>query len=103
MNLKVRDARSHTRASSEEESRNLGKRKQKAEEDADVQQQQQATKNKKAKVEGENGESTSKISQAFQEFCKVTRKHLPIVEMRRILEDNEQDSSGSDDAVVPRW
>lgn len=102
LNLKVRETRSHIRASSEEESRNLGKGKQKAEEDAD-QQRQQATKNKKAKVEGENTESTSKISQEFQEFCKVMRKHLPIVEMRRILEANEQDASGSEDAVVPRW
>ncbi|KAG6536811.1 hypothetical protein ZIOFF_001880 [Zingiber officinale] len=100
LNLKVRDTRSHTRASSEEESRSSGQGKQKAEEDA--KQQQQATKNKKAKVEDGNSESTSKISQEFQDFCKSARKHLPIVEMRRILEANEQDASGSEDAVVPR-
>ncbi|XP_042429440.1 protein ADP-ribosyltransferase PARP3-like [Zingiber officinale] len=102
--MKVRETRSHSRASSEE-GRNLDKGKQKEDKDADQQQQQlqqQASKSKKPKVEGENGESASKISQEFQEFCKATRKHLSIEEMRRILEANEQDAFDSEDAVVPR-
>ncbi|RZR93437.1 hypothetical protein BHM03_00021979 [Ensete ventricosum] len=104
--MKVHETRSHTRSSGEEEGK-IGKGKQKAENGGRDSEQQQASKNKKAKVEGENrdgnGEPASDVAAEFEEFCKTTRLHLSINEMRRILEANEQDPSGSEDAVVPRW
>ncbi|KAK6119869.1 hypothetical protein DH2020_046394 [Rehmannia glutinosa] len=68
---------------------------------------------KKAKLEDEdeaedqNGQrasakSTEEIKAAFEKFCKATSEHLSIQQMREILEANGQDSTGSDDAVVPR-
>ncbi|URE26762.1 PADR1 (NUC008) domain [Musa troglodytarum] len=104
-NMKVHETRSHTRSSAEEEGK-IGKGKQKAENGGRDSEQQQASKTKKAKVEGENRDANGKpaavVAAEFEEFCKATRQHLSINEMRRILEANEQDPSGSDDAVVPR-
>ncbi|CAL9169593.1 unnamed protein product [Musa hybrid cultivar] len=103
--VEVHETRSHTRSSAEEEGK-IGKGKQKAENGGRDGEQQQASKNKKAKVEGENRDANGKpavdVAVEFEEFCKATRQHLSINEMRRILEANEQDPSGSDDAVVPR-
>ncbi|WOL15509.1 hypothetical protein Cni_G24290 [Canna indica] len=107
--MKVHETRSHARASAEElaESK-VGKGKQKTGHDGrDGEQQPHTPKNKKAKVEGDgrgdrNGKSTSEISAEFEEFCKATRQHLSVEQMRRILEANEQDPSGADDAVVQR-
>ncbi|KAK6119857.1 hypothetical protein DH2020_046404 [Rehmannia glutinosa] len=66
---------------------------------------------KKAKLEdedeaedqnGASAKSTEEIKAAFEKFCKATSEHLSIQQMREILEANGQDSTGSDDAVVPR-
>lgn len=88
-------------------------RKQKAEQ----QKAHEAEKSpaKKAKAAAENnenendqngikkGKSVASIAQTFEEFCRATREHLTIKQMHEILEANGQDSSGTDDAVVPRW
>ncbi|KAK6119900.1 hypothetical protein DH2020_046347 [Rehmannia glutinosa] len=49
-----------------------------------------------------SAKSTEEIKAAFEKFCKATSEHLSIQQMREILEANGQDSTGSDDAVVPR-
>ncbi|XP_073004270.1 protein ADP-ribosyltransferase PARP3 [Typha latifolia] len=99
--MKVHETRSHSHSSAEEEGK-IGTRRHKVETKG-----QDESKNKKAKVtNGENGDATAKTAAAvaveFAEFCKATKEHLSIQEMRLILEANGQDSSGSDDAVVPR-
>lgn len=81
----------------------MGTRRQKAESRG----QDESSKKKPKVTDGENGGANAKSAAAialeFDEFCKATREHLSIEEMRRILEANAQDPSGSDDAVVPRW
>ncbi|KZV30383.1 poly [ADP-ribose] polymerase [Dorcoceras hygrometricum] len=98
MYYKVRDTRSH----SVDEDKKVT-RKQKAEGKAPEAEQSP----KKAKAESEhnndNGKSTEDIKEDFKNFCKSTSEHLSIKQMREILEENGQDPSGSDDAVVPRW
>lgn len=62
---------------------------------------------KKAKTEGKNDQTNRKsiddFKAEFEKFCKETSEYLSTQQMRKILEANDQDSSGSDDAVVPRW
>lgn len=82
----------------------MGTRRQKAESRG----QDESSKKKPKLTDGENGgganvKSAAAIAQEFDEFCKATREHLSIEEMRLILEANAQDPNGSDDAVVPRW
>ncbi|KAG1369671.1 Poly [ADP-ribose] polymerase 3 [Cocos nucifera] len=104
--MKVHETRSHTHAhSSAEEEGKAGTRKQKAENKG--QDEQLASKNKKAKMTNDengdaNGKSAADVAAEFEEFCKAMREHLSIEEMRRILEANGHDSSGSDDAIVRR-
>ncbi|KAJ0976738.1 hypothetical protein J5N97_012212 [Dioscorea zingiberensis] len=50
----------------------------------------------------ENGKSVAEVAAEFDEFCKAVKEHLSVEEMRRILEANGQDPSGSDDAVLTR-
>ncbi|KAJ4753316.1 Poly [ADP-ribose] polymerase [Rhynchospora pubera] len=62
---------------------------------------------KKQKMDGKeesgSGEKDKEgITDEFQEFCKGVPNHLTVVEMRKILEANDQDPTGPDDAVVPR-
>uniref|UniRef100_A0A6V7Q1C4 Poly [ADP-ribose] polymerase n=1 Tax=Ananas comosus var. bracteatus TaxID=296719 RepID=A0A6V7Q1C4_ANACO len=99
--MKVHETRSHAHASAEEEGK-MGTRRQKAESRG----QDESSKKKPKVTDGENGGTNAKSAAAialeFDEFCKATREHLSIEEMRRILEANAQDPSGSDDAVVPR-
>ncbi|XP_073141391.1 protein ADP-ribosyltransferase PARP3-like isoform X2 [Henckelia pumila] len=95
--MKVQEKRSH----SVDEDK-VVTRKQKAEGKAPEPEQSP----KKAKIENEsnqdNGKSTEDIKEEFKNFCKSTSEHLSIKQMREILESNDQDSGGSDDAVVPR-
>ncbi|KAL2511120.1 Poly [ADP-ribose] polymerase 3 [Abeliophyllum distichum] len=98
--MKVHETRSNAHSSGHEEK--MVTRKQKAEGKAPESEQSP----KKAKTEGENdqtnGKSTADIKEEFENFCKETSEHLSIEQMRKILETNGQDSTGSDDAVVPR-
>ncbi|CAA0810685.1 Poly [Striga hermonthica] len=95
--MKVHETRSHAQAPGKEEK--MVTRKQKAESEA-------GQSPKKAKMEDEDGQPSKKsieeIKAEFEKFCKATSEHLSIQQMREILEANGQDSSGSDDAVVPR-
>lgn len=50
-----------------------------------------------------NAKPEADIAAEFDEFCKASTEHLSIDQMGRILDANDQDSSGSDDAVVPKW
>ncbi|CBI28338.3 unnamed protein product, partial [Vitis vinifera] len=102
-NVKVHETRPQAHANAEEEK--AGGKKQKAENKTHEAEQAQ----KKAKPEKEdkdngqkNGKSAAEIAKEFEQFCKATSQHLSIKQMREILEANEQDHSGSDDAVVPR-
>ncbi|CAM0949267.1 unnamed protein product [Alopecurus aequalis] len=58
---------------------------------------------KTKKLKGEESELNGKenATKEFTEFCKAIREHLSVEDMRKILEANEQDASGSEDAVVP--
>ncbi|KAJ6817198.1 poly [ADP-ribose] polymerase 3-like [Iris pallida] len=97
MNL-VHEARSQAHPSLEEEGR-VGTRKQKAENKG----HDGEPKSKKAKSTGD-GETGKAIDAAaeFEEFCKASKEHLDVAEMRIILEANDQDTSGSDDDILFR-
>ncbi|PIN25417.1 NAD(+) ADP-ribosyltransferase, partial [Handroanthus impetiginosus] len=109
--MKVHETRSHAHSSGNEE--RMVTRKQKAEAEAEqspkkakIEDESKAKYEKKEKAEDENGQengkSTEDIKAEFEKFCKATSEYLSIQRMREILEANGQDSSGSDDAVVPR-
>lgn len=99
--MKVHDTKSQNHPSGDEDK--IMTRKQKAEK-----QQEHDHPNKKPKSEdNQNGNATTKpladIVAEFDNFCKTTSQHLSIKQMREILEANNADASGSDDAVLPRW
>ncbi|XP_015688619.1 protein ADP-ribosyltransferase PARP3 [Oryza brachyantha] len=60
------------------------------------------SKSKKHKAEESDLNGKATAVKEFAEFCKATREHLTVEDMRKILQANEQDASGSEDAVVPR-
>lgn len=99
------DTRSQNHPPGDEEK--IMTRKQKAEK-----QEHEQSPNKKPKSEDNNNnnngnksnnKSLTDIVAEFDNFCKTTSQHLSIKQMREILEANNANSSGSDDAVVPRW
>ncbi|KAL3530404.1 hypothetical protein ACH5RR_009726 [Cinchona calisaya] len=98
--MKVHDTRSSAHQTAEED--RMVTRKQKAESKGSESGQSP----KKAKSENDsvrkNGKSTSEIAADFEKFCKATKEHLSIEQMREILEANGQEPPGSDDAVVPK-
>ncbi|PSR89864.1 Poly [ADP-ribose] polymerase [Actinidia chinensis var. chinensis] len=59
---------------------------------------------KKAKSEDEanGGKSIGDVAMEFDKFCKATIEYLSIEQMREILEANNLNASGSDDAVIPQ-
>ncbi|KAL5211662.1 hypothetical protein ABZP36_022509 [Zizania latifolia] len=63
--------------------------------------QEAPSKSKKLKAEKSDLNGKGATAKEFSEFCKAIREHLTIDEMRKILQANEQDTSGSEDAVVP--
>ncbi|XP_073133427.1 protein ADP-ribosyltransferase PARP3-like [Henckelia pumila] len=91
---------SHRNSRSDDEERNA--RKQKAKGKAPVTEKSP----KKSRTEDENGqdngESAKDIKAKFKKFCETVTEHLSMKQMREILEANDHDSGGSDDAVVPR-
>lgn len=98
--MKVQETRSHVHALGEEEK--VMTRKQKAESKAHEVEHSP----KKAKVEKEdghiNGKSETGVAEEYDEFCKATTEHLPLEQMRDILEANGLDSSGSDLEITRR-
>ncbi|KAA8550170.1 hypothetical protein F0562_001854 [Nyssa sinensis] len=101
--MKVHETRSHAHSSADEE--RMITRKQKAAESKghEAQQSPKKAKNDKDVTSGDaNGISTADIAMEFDKFCKATKEHLSVQQMREILEANSHESSGSDDAVVPR-
>ncbi|KAK6163580.1 hypothetical protein DH2020_000444 [Rehmannia glutinosa] len=104
LTCKVHEKRSHAHSSGKEEK--MVTRKQKAEAETG-QSPKKAKLEDEDEAEDQNGQrasakSTEEIKAAFEKFCKATSEHLSIQQMREILEANGQDSTGSDDAVVPR-
>ncbi|KAF3618000.1 Poly [ADP-ribose] polymerase 3 [Capsicum annuum] len=97
----VHEKRSHTHASDEEKKVNTRKHKAEAEQEP-----------KKQKIDegggDDNGQATNAnshvadVAAEFEKFCRATREHLSIKQMREILEANVRDSSIADEAVVPR-
>jgi len=60
------------------------------------------TKSKKLKADESEPNGREAAARDFAEFCKALGEHLSLDDMRNILEANEQDASGSEDAVVLR-
>ncbi|XP_049379840.1 protein ADP-ribosyltransferase PARP3-like [Solanum stenotomum] len=95
--VKVHEKRSHSHASDEE--KKVTTRKHKAE---------AAPKKSKIANEGEDNDkvngrsSVADVAAEFEKFCRETREHLSIKQMREILEANARDASIADEAVVPR-
>ncbi|KAK9999574.1 hypothetical protein SO802_019177 [Lithocarpus litseifolius] len=96
----VHETRSHARVSGEEEK--VMTRKLKAENKEHEAEQSP----KKPKSENENGQPKGKdaaeIATEFEEFCKASKEHLSIQQMREILEANGEDSSGPDSVIVSK-
>jgi poly [ADP-ribose] polymerase 2/3/4 len=61
------------------------------------------TKSKKLKAEESEPNGREAAAREFAEFCKAIGERLSLEDMRKILQANEQDASGLEDAVVPRW
>lgn len=99
--LKVQETRPHVHAPGEEEK--VMTRKQKAESKAHEVEHSP----KKAKVENEdghvNGKTVPDVAEEYDEFCKATSEHLPLEQMKEILEANGLDSSGTDLEITRRW
>jgi poly [ADP-ribose] polymerase len=108
----VHETRSRAHAAAQEEGKAASK-KLKAEKDQEK-GQHVPSKNKKS-VEGESPTNSKKhkaekpepngkaaVSKEFTEFCKALGEHLSVEDMRKILQANVQDTSGSEDAVVSR-
>ncbi|KAF3320751.1 poly [Carex littledalei] len=60
------------------------------------------SRTKKQKTNDLDEKEAKDITAEFEEFCKGVPDHLTVVEMRKVLEANDQDPSGPDDAVIPR-
>ncbi|MQL76103.1 hypothetical protein Taro_008479 [Colocasia esculenta] len=77
----------------------MATRKQKAESKA-----LEAERNKKPKpMDAENGKTAGQdIMREFEELCKATRQHLSVEDMRKLIQANDQDSSGPDHEVIVR-
>lgn len=99
-NLKVHETRSHSHSNPEEDKK-VKTRKQKAENKAHSAEQHP----KKAKSEdGHSGHAYGKPSPAeFEDLFSAVKEHLSTEQMREILEVNDQDSSGSDAAILRKW
>ncbi|CAA6660681.1 unnamed protein product [Spirodela intermedia] len=81
-----------------EEEGKMATRKQKAEARA-----HEAEKNKKAKpADAEGGKTVECTAREFQDFCKAVSEHLPVEDIRKLLETNDQEASGSDEDVLSR-
>nr|DAD28810.1 TPA_asm: hypothetical protein HUJ06_030278 [Nelumbo nucifera] len=103
--MKGPETRSQAYAGADEDEK-VGTRKHKTVK-AEHKEQELEHKNKKTKSENcvnghPNGKSTADVPAEFDEFCKATKEQFSIQQMKEILEANDQDSSGSDDAVVHR-
>ncbi|KAL9171429.1 hypothetical protein ABFS82_04G208100 [Erythranthe guttata] len=100
--MKVHETRSQAHGTDERKVT----RKQKAEAKTDAELSPKKAKiedeNEEENGQGQNGKSIEAIKAEFEKFCKATSEHLSIKQMREILEANGQDSTLSDDAVVPR-
>lgn len=60
------------------------------------------SRTKKQRTNDLDEKEVKDITAEFEEFCKGVPNHLTVMEMRKILEANDQDPSGPDDAVIPR-
>ncbi|XP_071700708.1 protein ADP-ribosyltransferase PARP3 [Rutidosis leptorrhynchoides] len=104
--MKVQETRSHNHPPSNEEDKIIMTRKQKAEKQQEHDHEHDSPKKKPKSEDTHNGNSNNKsvtdVIIEFDKFCKTTSQHLSIDQMRQILEANNVETSGSDDAVVPR-
>lgn len=104
--MKVHEKRPHSHSSSGAEEEKMVTRKQKADNKAqhDAEHAPKKAKSKKNENSSQsNGKTIGDAASVFEKFCRTISEHLSIEQMRKILEANGQDTSGSDDAVVPRW
>ncbi|XP_057482923.1 protein ADP-ribosyltransferase PARP3 isoform X2 [Actinidia eriantha] len=97
--MKVHETRSHAHSTGDEEK--MVTRKQKADA-TKSHEDEQSPKKAKSEDEANGGKSIGDVAMEFDKFCKATIEYLSIEQMREILEANNLDASGSDDAVVPR-
>lgn len=103
--MKVHEKRSHSHASDEE--KKVTTRKHKAE--AGLKRPKTTDEGDDNTDEGDDNDqvdgklNVADVAAEFEKFCRETREHLSIKQMREILEANARDTSISDEAVVPRW
>ena len=121
MFLEVHETRSRAHAAAQEEGK-VASKKQKTESKDQERGQHVASKNKKSaenkgqdaeseaptkskKLKAEESEPNGKGAAAreFAELCKAIGEHISVEDMRKILQANGQDASGSEDAVIARW
>ncbi|KAG9458981.1 hypothetical protein H6P81_003489 [Aristolochia fimbriata] len=96
------ETRSHVHAAAPEEEGKVGTRKHKTEPKG--QEAENKAKKSKAPNYNDNGRADGKPSEGadFEDFCKFTREHLSVDDMRQVLEANEMDYLASDETVVSR-
>ncbi|KAK2970885.1 hypothetical protein RJ640_025083 [Escallonia rubra] len=105
LHVKVHETRSHAHSSGGGDEERMVTRKQKAEKSHETEQAPKKAKSDNGNTgqsENDNGRSTADIAAEFEKFCKATSEHITIEQMCEILELNGEESSGDDDAVVPR-
>ncbi|KAL4334008.1 hypothetical protein GQ457_07G035610 [Hibiscus cannabinus] len=99
--MKLHETRSHAHGHGAGDEEKIMTRKQKAEQLKSNEGKESPKKPKVEDGETRNEEkATSDVANEFEEFCKAVREHLPIAQMREILEANSQDSSGPDASVA---
>ncbi|KAK3041508.1 hypothetical protein RJ639_000127, partial [Escallonia herrerae] len=104
-NVRFHETRSHAHSSGGGDEERMLTRKQKAEKSHETEQAPKKAKSDNGNTGqsgNDNGRSTADTAAEFELFCKATSEHITIEQMREILELNGEDSSGGDDAVVPR-
>lgn len=94
MLLEVHETRARVHAAAKEEGK-AALKKQKTE------SQHVASKKKKIKAEESKQKGKGAVARECAEFCKGIGEHLSIENMRKTLQDNKQDASGSEAAIVP--
>ncbi|KAK3016484.1 hypothetical protein RJ639_005446 [Escallonia herrerae] len=102
----LHETRPHAHSSGGGDEERMVTRKQKAEKSHETEQAPKKSKSDNGNTgqsENDNGRSTADIAAEFEKFCKATIEHITIEQMSEILELNGEESSGDDDAVMPRW
>ncbi|XP_065868519.1 protein ADP-ribosyltransferase PARP3 isoform X2 [Euphorbia lathyris] len=96
--MKVHETRSQAHPTASEEGK-IMTRKQKAE-NKGHDGEHHHKKSKNDTNHDVNGKSKADIAKEYDDFCKAVKDNLSVSQMKEILDMNDQDSSGSDSAVM---